>query len=311
MERKWKNWILGLALLMTALLALSDAESVLGLLAQPFDWIGQGLRAMSLSGGAGNAAAVFLYVLVCLSPLVLLWKRKFRKEDTLLLGCVAMLFYVMYQMVNPHRITAMLDKSVGKMILGGGVYSFLIAWAILRFLPQGLKQGSTAMYRALRIFLMICGAECFVAAFGIGILELRADIAAIQAGNTMPGLNLMPTYGVRFLSFAARALEYVLDAWVMLACVKLLGELEKDPYSEGCVLAAERINRLCVKALGLITVSNMVLNVIQAVALNYLHNIDVSVRIPVLSMAVVFGTLVLTKLLVQGKALKDDNDLFV
>jgi len=311
MERKWK---IGVAVVVGALcfaLAVSDAASVLSILAQPFDVIGQGLRAMSLSGAGGNIGAIVLYVLVCLSPLLLLWKRKIRKEDILLIACVVVLFYVMYQMVNPHRITPMLDQSVSKIILGGGVYSLLIGWGIIKLLRHGDNNTGAQMYRALRIFLMICAAECFVTAFGIGILELRADFAAIREANTMPGLDLTPTYVVRVLMFAAAALEYSLDGLVMLQGMKLLGELEADPYSEGCVTAAAKINRLPVTALALITLSNMALNVIQALALNYLHNIDVSVSIPVMSMAVVFGTMALTRLLVQGKEIKDDNDLFV
>lgn len=311
MERKWKIGILALVGALCLVLALSDAASVVSILAQPFDWIGQGLRTMSLSGPAGNVGAIVLYVLVCLSPLALLWKRTPRKEDVLLLGCVVLLFYVMYIMVNPHKITPLLDQSIGKMLLGGAVYSMLIAWGVLKLLGRGAKNDGIQMYRALRIFLMICAAECFVAAFGVGIMELRADIQSIQAANTMPGLDLMPTYAVRFLMFAAAALEYSLDGAVMLRGMKLLGELEADPYSESCVAAADKINGLCVKALALIILSNTVLNVTQAALLNYLHNIDVTVSIPVMSMAVVFGTMALTRLLVQGKEIKDDNDLFV
>ena len=42
-----------------------------------------------------------------------------------------------------------------------------------------------------------------------------------------------------------------------------------------------------------------------------LMNIHVSVSFPVMGMAVCFAMLAVTKLLVRGKALKDDNDLFV
>ena len=42
-----------------------------------------------------------------------------------------------------------------------------------------------------------------------------------------------------------------------------------------------------------------------------LMNISVSVTFPVMGMAVCFTMLAVTKLLVRGKALKDDNDLFV
>ena len=50
---------------------------------------------------------------------------------------------------------------------------------------------------------------------------------------------------------------------------------------------------------------------VQIVLAERLTYIDISVRIPVLSMAICFGMTALTKLLVRGKELKDDNDLFI
>ena len=42
-----------------------------------------------------------------------------------------------------------------------------------------------------------------------------------------------------------------------------------------------------------------------------MRNISVSVTVPVSGLAVCFAMLAVTKLLVRGKELKDDNDLFV
>lgn len=311
MERRMKIKITALVAVLCVVLAFSNAASIVSLLAQPFSGIGQLLRLLSLSGGAGNVCAVVLYVLVCVSPLALLGRKKFHREDVLLLCCVGLLFYVMYRMVNPHRITLPVGQEAGKMILGGAVYSVLIAWGILKLLKRKESAKDLSMYRAMGIFLLICGVECFVAAFGVGILELRADLTQIRQANTMQGINLLPTYLVRIGMFGAAALEYTLDGMVLLRGTKLLKALEADPYSGDCVAEAGRITGLCKKALGWIVLSNMAVNLAQAVWMNQLHNIDVSVRIPVMSMAVVFGAMVLTKLLVQGKEIKDDNDLFV
>lgn len=307
-----RNWKIGFCAMVAALclgVALSNSASVLGILAQPFSAIGAGLRTMSLSGTGGNLGAIVLYALVCLSPLLLLWKRKPQREDLLLLCCSAMLFYVMYQMVNPHRIGIPANPELGKMILGGSVYSVLITWGVLKLLKR--STGEFPIYRTLRVFLTVCAAACFVAAFGVGTVELRGDLLRIRQANTMPGLNLMPTYLVCAGLFCVTALEYTLDGLVLLRGIRLLEALEADPYSEDCVTAANAISKLCAAALRWITLSNMAMNVVQAVMINSLHNVDVSIRIPIGSMAIVFAAMGLTKLLVRGKEIKDDNDLFV
>jgi hypothetical protein len=40
-------------------------------------------------------------------------------------------------------------------------------------------------------------------------------------------------------------------------------------------------------------------------------NVDFQLRLPVLSLAVTFGLMALVRLIDQGKALKEDNELFV
>ena len=58
-------------------LALRPAGGVPSVLAFPFAPLGRALRALSLSGGAGNVCALILYALFCLLPagalLALVW----------------------------------------------------------------------------------------------------------------------------------------------------------------------------------------------------------------------------------------------
>ena len=53
------------------------------------------------------------------------------------------------------------------------------------------------------------------------------------------------------------------------------------------------------------------LNVAQILLTPLLQNISVTVTVPVAGLAVCFAMLAVTKLLIRGKELKDDNDLFV
>ena len=52
-------------------------------------------------------------------------------------------------------------------------------------------------------------------------------------------------------------------------------------------------------------------NLAQILLTPILHNISASLTVPVMGLAVCFAMLAVTKLLVRGKALKDESDLFV
>lgn len=71
----------------------------------PFEQIGWGLRQLSLSGAAGNLAAVVFYLLLSLLPCAVycfLWaKKRLCRADWLLIIMSALLFFVNYYMINP------------------------------------------------------------------------------------------------------------------------------------------------------------------------------------------------------------------
>ena len=69
------------------------------IVAFPFEQLGEGLRALSLSGGAGNAAAILFYVLLSLIPagiwLILKKKQKAMPIDFTLFLLSVLLFVVL------------------------------------------------------------------------------------------------------------------------------------------------------------------------------------------------------------------------
>lgn len=284
---------------------------VLYLLAWPFVAAGQGLRAMSLSGGAGNLAAIGLYVLMCLWPLTLKLGRKWKKEDWLLVLGVGVMFYVMYGLINPGILPMTLGSEAGQVQLSFGIYSVVVSWGIIKLLLAGAQVRQEKIYSALRLFLMICAVEMVAVAVGMGWQNFRAAVEAAREANTWPGTNLLPTYVFLFLNYAASAAEYVLDAAVMLCGAALLTELERDAYSEACVAAADRVAMWCRRSLMITTLTTLILNLGQVFCAGWLHVTNVELRLPILSMAIAFGAMALTRLLVQGRELKEDNDLFI
>lgn len=307
------KWFAAAAAVCVLLCALPMVDGVNGLMiiAMPFTAAAHGLRAMSLSGNAGNAAAIILYILISLLPMLLTIKRKWRTEDWLLPVTSATILYALYYCINPGFRPEVLAGDSGTLIYAGAVYSVFLAWWIVKLLRYCDDMGVKHIYRALRILLLICGAGCIWIGFGVGLSGFLGDIAAVKQVNTMPGLDLMPTHIFQFLAFAVTAVEYGAAACAMGFGIGLLKHLEKDPYSESCHLLAEKTARWCKGSILAIVVSWTALNLAQVAAAPWLHSFDIRLRLPVLGIAIVFAMLVLTRLLCQGRKLKEDNDLFI
>ena len=302
-------------LLLTAALSLvlgfvpGAGSGVMGAMALPFVAVGWCLRTLSLSGGVGNVVSVILYALICAVPLFFWWRSKRRTEDALLVLLSGVLAVVLYYMVNPNLRQSVMQNEVGDAVYAGAVWSTLMTWGVLKLLYTGAWNREKNVYRALRIFLLLCAASCLVDCFGTGTARIVHNLRLRQAVNgslDYTGLDM----AFLLLTYLAAAVEKGLCAWVLYRGAALLEELERDPFGAGCV-AAERVSRSCRDCLTVMSLTALALNIAQILLAPLLQNISVSVSIPVLGMAVCFALLTVTKLLVRGKELKDDNDLFV
>ena len=303
-------------LLLTAALSLvlaflpKTASGIFGVLALPFVAAGWGLRTLSLSGGVGNVVSIILYALICAVPLFFWWRSKRRTEDFLLVLLSGVLAVVLYYMINPNLRQSVMRNEVGDAVYAGAVWSTLVTWGVLKLLYTGAWDRERNVYRALRLFLLLCAASCLVDCFGTGTARIVHNLRLRQAVNgslDYTGLDM----AFLVLTFLAAAVEKGLCAWVLYRGVGLLRELEEDPFGAGCVAAAERVSGSCWDCLTVMSLTALALNIAQILLAPLLRNISVSVSIPVLGMAVCFALLSVTRLLVRGKELKDDNDLFV
>lgn len=288
-------------------------------IAFPFEQIGSYLRALSLSGTSGNVVAVAIYFAVSLSPaavlLILRKRRGLRAEDGLLGLLSAVLFAVLYFMVNPGLVGALAGgetgQSVGKAVLGGVVYSVLCGYFVLRVLRLFSLGGTDKLAFYMTVMLNLLNVLFVYLAFGACFDGLLNSIAALRAGNTGNEHLLNASYVFLVLRFVADALPYILDVFVVFAALRLLDEMRADRYSAETVAAAERVSKLCGTAVAVAILSNIGLNVLQLLFLKSLMVVNSSVQIPVFSITFVLAALLLTRLVTENKQLKDDNDMFV
>jgi hypothetical protein len=302
-----------------ALVQASFSGALYSALAFPFEQIGLGLRALSLSGGLGNAAAIVIYALLSLSPLAALpllgRRRKLMAEDGLLGLLSLALFACLYLMVNPALIGApgggAVWQSTGKAVLGSVIYSVLCGYFILRALRVFFHSNAPRLILYMQIMLKVLGVFFTYLACGACFSKLLHAMTALKASNAGNENLLGASYVFLLLQFAVDALPYVLDTLVVLAALRLLCELLADRYSSATLAATDRMTRLCAGALIATVLVNISFNVLQLLFAEALRVVNVSLNIPLFSIVFVLSALLLTRFVAESKKIKDDNDMFI
>lgn len=295
------------------------AEAFSGMLAFPFEQIGLGLRALSLSGGGGNIAAIVIYILISLLPIgfamVSIHRRGWRNTHWLAIIFSLMLFGVLYLMINPGLLgnTPLGGEGIPAMksALGGCCWSLVVASAVLALLRSSAEADRERNQRYLGIMLYVLAFFFVALAFGGGVSAFSADLTRLHEGNTMPGNDLSNTIIAIALRNIAAALPYALDALVAVKGAELMGAISADRYSDETLAKAEVLQRLCARCLMITVIVSVVVNILQLIFIERLYSVDVNVEIPLLSIGFVLLTMTLLGFMRENKALKDDNDLFI
>lgn len=291
---------------------LQKGGSTGAVLSFPLAPIGSWLRVLSLSGAAGNAAAVVIYAAICLLPAVLFLVRfaKGRRcwEDVLLLVSACALFYSLYLLINPALAEASYSL-MAKPALNGLVWVLLAAWLVLVLLRLAFedRQGAEKCGKLILFALAAAYVFCLFYQFPAEAME---EIRALNEANTVhSGLEL--SWFVIVLRALAGAVPCALSLFALYLSRTLLDAASEDRFSEETLTLSQRLARFCRAALTVEVLLCAGVYLLQMVLAPQLRSISFEVEFPISSVAVALAALLLSRLLGEGKQLKDDNDLFV
>lgn len=318
--RRWLlATVLGIEAVACVVLAVTQVAmgNVLTAAAIPFEQIGDGLRALSLTGPFGNVIATIVYAVISLIPLacvvVMAKRRRFAAEDVLLALVSPLLFWVLYVMINPGVMNSWVStagmSSFAKAILGIVVYAMLIGYVSLHIVRLFSAGDTTRLLRYAAVMLGALGVVLVYVVCYSQFTDLLNSIDTLQKGNH--GQNLGLATAVLIACFVLNALPYVLNVIVIFASGQFLKEMRNDRYSAASIAAAQLVSRLCTVMLVVIILASIAANLLQLGLLTYFAGVNVVIQIPVLAMGFVLAVMLLTRLVTQNKQLKDDNDLFV
>lgn len=321
-----KNKPLFMTLLLTAalsslgvMLKFSFKDIFGSVICFPFEQVGLGLRWLSLLGRIQNVLAIVVYLALCLSPLLPLLLRLKKKtakaEDSILAVMSLLLLYVLYMMINPGLIP--LPSALGfgtataKAILCGTVYSVIVTYCVLCTLRIFFVSETEKLYKYMVILLFVTAVLFTVSIFGVELNGVLDQISSIKTANLGSESGLGFTYLFAVIKFLIDNVASVVSILVTFSGITFITELSSDPYSEETVDASEKLLRICKNGLIAIVCSSTALNLLQLLFMSSLRNINSSVQIPLFSVVFVLGVLILSKMIMANKSLKDDNDSII
>lgn len=302
-----------LALVCAVLTACYGVEFKLQIVSAPFQWLGKGLRALSLSGGAGNGAATVLYALFCALPalfaLVAFCRdRRVSAAKLLLVLLSGYAFAMMYFFINPHLVRFSVDlpqeaREIFLTILHIGMsfaYYGLLLLCVCVKLAAGARKNEAAFYRAIKLLCAFAG--CVLAFLFFGF-ELADFIGTVRRGGADA-----------FVGVLTLLLHGALYALLLTAALSVYGgadRLKTDLYSAENVKLLKKVSRLCLADfLGSIAVC-VVLNVLQFALTPVLSDIRFEFTVSVWVAAVAAVCLFACNLLLRAIDLYEENRLTV
>ena len=285
----------------------------------PFEPIGALLRMLSLANAVGNVIAIILYALICLIPagayLLLRKKGKAGKVDLLLWLISAVLFFVLYYMINPGLFAVQIPGT-SKMMLGMLFYSVFCCYLVLKILEKCMKADADWLEKGLRMILylivMVLVFEIIVGCFE----EIAAAYQKAQTGNYGSDLfftapNLTMTYVFLALQSIVRVIPFALDILIIIGGMRLLDAMKIDKYSDESVAAAEKLAVICIRSLVITMLSGLGLNVLQVVLRNQINYVNLVISVPIFSIMFALAVLLLAKYIHETQKVKQELDMFI
>ena len=281
------------------------------LMAFPFEQIADGIGLLSKAGRVGNGLAAAVWIGISAIPAIIALRYKKGKETVLerVSLCVlsGTILLALYGMVNPRFFRPAISEGFSeyskliKVIFGVSVWAVVVLCIILRLIRLFRQGNKEQLFKYMQTVLCaLCIIFVAIAAVSLvnGVISMLAS----------PQTGIDQCFGVVLL--AAELIPYLFDIAIIIRVLKLFEIASKDEQ-DGIVEAANRVSSICCVALGITAAITAAANIIQIAVMRWLSNINVTVDIPIISIAFTVMILLFSRLLIENKKLRDDNNLFI
>ena len=279
-------------------------------LAFPLEPLVLGLKAVAKTGPAGNGLAVAVIAALVLIPAVIALRMRGNDkipEAVSLLALAGIILFAVYGAWNPaafqNKIVkdAMEDSNALLMVFSLAVWTMFVLFIVLRLIRLFRTGHREQLHRYLRLLLFIL---CAVIAAGIAATLVSGVISLVKGLPTPEDAALLVAKAIA--SLAVSLLELIV-CFRMLDMLDIVAADEQEKLPE----AASRLSRVSCAALAGIALSAALLHIIQILLLPSLTDVKSILDIPLLQIVFVLVILLLSRLLIENKELKDDNSMFI
>ncbi len=292
------------------------------LLSIPFELIGNGLRRLSLLSFEGNIAALLLYTVLSLTPLLCLIGRairhKLNKSDFLLPILSLYSFYMLYEFINPqlmlnHTFPILSDEAFIPMIkLSYSIifYSILVAYLVLNMVShlhdvEADNRTGNLCTRLSKLLIILSGLYTFYISYFISF-ELFDKIDAYFTEGRGP-INLY----YPMIDYVLGALPVLFTIQTLISGVRLLLSMVTDHMNEKEILAATRLSSISKQAVYVTVLCNIASNALQFLFSNQLNDVNYTLTISLLPLAIAFLAMILSGYFKETMELYEDNNMII
>ena len=267
--------------------------------------LGTLLRALSLSGWAGNLAAWAAVCVVSLWPVALLLLRPERARRDFLLPLLSVLLLgACFLLVNPALVDPVEPYLMALVWTAAGV---LLTWGVLAV--AGRMTGA----RSIPLPLLFRAGAALLAAWAAcaGALGLWARVTAVLSGNTGATEAAAFTGAVLGVLTLVRLVPDLLGSWLLLQGAALGRQMEGDPFAPETVELCRTTAKNALWCVNVALALTLGCNLVQLLLPGALLHLDVRLLLPLPTLLAAAGLLVLCRYMERSKAVYDDNQTII
>ena len=313
MKRKKLVLIMILAAILLGALALMTnlfPDWLSSILAFPLEPVSLGLNALAVTGRIGNGFSVMFSAALVMIPLFFAFRL--RGDDKVpekisLVLVAGMILVALYGARNPGAFQNMHINgteeydSMLRAFFSVTFWVMVILFVVLRLIRLFRAGHRDQLLRYLRCIVY---AMCIIIAAGFAFNLVDSVMKVIK------GLPTAEDTGLFILKALVSLATLVLNLAVAFRMLDLL-DITATEEQEGLADAASRLSSISCIALGCTVAFTALVHIIQIFLLPGLTDVKASADLPFSNIVFVLVILLLSRLLIENKQLKDDNSMFI
>ena len=273
----------------------------------PFEQVAGGLRVVAGLGAFGNGIAIALMAGLSLIPVIIaLGTKKGRQtipEKVTLFVLAIVLFAVLFFMNAPEMLFKVTSENITAFnnVLGIAGWSVIILYFVLRMIR--VMRACTRDQLLDHTRNIMCVLTFVFTAFAIftvipGIFEIiRGKLGDLDKVLSIAGV-------------ACTFVTNVLDISVVMLAAKLIG-IVRSESQDRLKETSKGLCTLCSIALAVSVALTAILNIAQIVMMRSLSAVSVHAEIPVTGIILVVAIFLTTRLFIENKKLRAENESFI